>query len=93
VRGANFASVIELQNGCKAQLNLRSIHSVFLYSTVDAAATARVASQFCRATISIGKGSEDETEWRIAADAGAMFGAMRLRIHLASATLKVPIFS
>jgi hypothetical protein len=85
-----FASVIgELQNGLQGATEFaRHIHSVFLYSTVDAAATARVASQFCRATISISKGSEDETEWRIADDASAIFGAMRgLRIHLASATL------
>jgi len=85
-----FASVIgELQNGSQGATEFaRQIHSVFLYSTVDAAATARVASQFCRATISISKASEDETEWQIADDASAMFGAMRgLRIHLASATL------
>lgn len=85
-----FASVIgELQNGSQGATEFaRQIHSVFLYSTVDAAATARVASQFCRATISISKASEDETEWQIADDASAMFGAMRgLRIHLASAML------
>ena len=85
-----FASVIgELQNGLQGATEFaRHVHSVFLYSTVDAAATARVASQFCRATISISKGSEDETEWRIANDASAMFGAMRgLRVHPASATL------
>jgi hypothetical protein len=85
-----FASVIgELQNGSQGATEFaRHIHSVFLYSTVDAAASARLASQFCRATISINKGSEDETEWRIADDGGAMFGAIGgLRIHLASATL------
>ena len=85
-----FASVIgELQNGLHCATEFaRHIHSVFLYSTVDAAGTARVASQFCRATISISKGSEGETEWRIADDASAMFGSMRgLRIYLASATL------
>ena len=88
-----FASVIgELQNGSQRATEFaRHIHSVFLYSTVDAAASARVASQFCGATISISKGSEDQTEWRIADDASAMFGAMRgLRVHLASATLNSP---
>lgn len=74
-----FATVVgELQNASRGATEFaRHVHSVFLYSNGDAAATARVASQLCGATISIDKGSEDETEWQIADDPGAMFGTMR----------------
>ena len=86
-----FASVIgELQNAsCTVRLNLRGKSIPFsCIPTGDIAAAARVASQLCGGTISVSKGSEDETEWRIADDPSAMCGAMRgLRVHLASATL------
>lgn len=85
-----FASVIEeLQNASHCSTGFaRQIHSVFLYSNGDAAGAASLASQLCGATISIGKGSENGTEWRIADNADGMFGAMRgLCIRPGAATL------
>ena len=78
-----------LQNGSHGATEFaRHIDSVFLYSNDDAAATAKIASQLCGKTISIGKGSEDDIEWHVADDPGAMFGAMRgLSIRPAPATL------
>ena len=86
-----FASVIgELQNASPGANGFaRQIHSVFLYSNGNAAATARVAGQLCGATISIGKGLENGIEWQIADDPNAICGPMRgLRVRPPAARLK-----
>ena len=83
-----FASVIgDLQNPSNGATEFaQRIHSIFLYSSGNAAATARVASQLCETPVSIGKEPDGETEWLIADDSDPMFGAMRgLRVRLAPA--------
>jgi hypothetical protein len=83
------AFVAGLQNASHGTTEFaRHIHSVFLYSNGDTAATSKVATQLCGAMITVGKGSGDETEWKIADDPGDMFGALRgLSIRPAPATL------
>ena len=86
-----FATVVgELQNASRGATEFaRHVHSVFLYSNGAAAATARVASELCGATISIEKGLENETEWQIADDPNAICGPMRgLSVRPPAARLK-----
>jgi hypothetical protein len=84
-----FASVIKEQkktfgsNGFAQQ-----IHSVFLYSSGDPVALAKIVSQLSGASISVCRGAKNHIRWHIANEPDGVCGAMRaLHVQPAATTL------
>jgi len=87
----NFAHVLEQRQSALAASEgfARSVHSVFLYPTTNAAPLSALVSRLGGTEISVRKGAATDTDWYIADDPEGLCGSMRgLRIRPTPAALE-----